>query len=251
MRRAIAAGLSDVGLQREHNEDSFVVLKEYDLSLVCSSEDLDYLEKNHHADNLRLLPNGVDLETFAPRGHDYRHDKTLLFTGNMDYAPNVDAVVYFTEAILPLIRAKRPHVKFIIAGQRPVKKVLALACDYVIITGFVKDLAATYNSASVLVAPLRFGAGTQNKVLEAMAMGVPVVCSHIGFGGLGIKSGEGAIMQTEPEAFADSVIEILSSEEMRRSVGTAGEQVVKSRFDWDIIAEMLEQYFVEASGRKL
>ncbi len=221
------------------------ILKEYNLSLVCSSEDLAYLEKIHHTGNLRLLPNGVDMKTFSPRDHDYSHNHTLLFTGNMDYAPNVDAVVYFTSTILPLIRLKYPQVKFVIAGQRPVKKVAELANDKVIVTGFIKDLAATYNSASVVVAPLRFGAGTQNKVLEAMAMGVPVVCSHIGFGGLGIKSGEGAIMQSDPTAFAKSVIELLASEEQRRKVGEEGVQVIRSRFDWDIIALKLEGYFKE------
>jgi polysaccharide biosynthesis protein PslH len=219
------------------------VLKEYDMSLVCSAEDLAYLEKTHHTHNLRLLPNGVDLVTFAPRGHDYANNNTILFTGNMDYAPNVDAVVYFTETILPVITAKMPQVKFVIAGQRPIPRVQALAGGQVSVTGFVKDLAATYNSASVVVAPLRFGAGTQNKVLEAMAMGVPVVCSHIGFGGLGIKSGEGAIMQTDPAAFANSVIDILSSEALRRKVGQDGLNVVRARFDWDIIAKTLEGYF--------
>jgi len=221
------------------------VLEQYNLSLVCSSEDLAYLEKTHNTGNLRLLPNGVDLETFAPRNHEYSHNKTILFTGNMDYAPNVDAVIYFTSEILPLIRSKQPDVQFIIAGQRPVPKVLALANDHIVVTGFIKDLAATYNSASVVVAPLRFGAGTQNKVLEAMAMGVPVVCSHIGFGGLGIKSGEGAIMQTEPDAFANSVTELLGSEKLRSQVGTEGMRVIKTRFDWDIISKMLEGYFEE------
>ncbi len=218
------------------------VLQMYDLALVCSAEDLQYLKEKHHADNLRLLPNGVDMNVFAPRGHDYSHSTTLLFTGNMDYAPNVDAVIHFTENILPLVRAEKPGVKFVIAGQRPVEKVRALANDHVEVTGFVKDLAGMYNNASVVVAPLRFGAGTQNKVLEAMAMGVPVVCSHIGFGGLGIRSGEGAIMQQQPEAFAKSVVELLSSEDLRRKVGEAGIKVVRENFDWDIIAKTLEGY---------
>jgi len=221
------------------------VIKDYDLSLVCSGEDLAYLEKIHHVDNLRLLPNGVDMETFSPHDHDYSHNQTILFTGNMDYAPNVDAVVYFIEAILPTIRAQFPDIQFIIAGQRPVPKVLALANSHVSVTGFVKDLANTYNSASVVVAPLRFGAGTQNKVLEAMAMGVPVVCSNIGFAGLGIKNGEGAIMQTNPGSFANSVIELLSSEDRRRRVGMEGLRVIKTHFDWDIISLQLESYFNE------
>jgi sugar transferase (PEP-CTERM/EpsH1 system associated) len=222
------------------------VMKAYDLALACSEEDIDYLRRTHKADNLRLLPNGVDLDTFAPRAHDYGHNQTLLFTGNMDYAPNVDAVQYFHAEILPLIRAQHPKVRFVIAGQRPVAAVKALAGDGVDVTGFVKDLAAKYNEASVVVAPLRFGAGTQNKVLEAMAMGIPVVCSQIGFAGLGIVQGEGAFMQQSAQAFAQSVIDLLGSEALRRDTGRQGMEAVRSRFGWDAIAARLEGYFEEA-----
>ena len=223
------------------------VLKEYNLALVCSQEDLDYLVQTHHVSNMRLLPNGVNLNTFSSGGHDYSHNNQLLFTGNMDYAPNIDAVIYFTESILPIIRTQYRDIQFIIAGQRPVKNVLALAGDKILVTGFVKDLATTYNNASIVVAPLRFGAGTQNKVLEAMAMGVPVVCSNIGFAGLGIKSGEGAIMQTDPERFAKSIIELLQSEEKRKRVGEQGINIIKTKFDWDIVTQKLEEYFAEIS----
>ncbi|HRO41703.1 MAG TPA: glycosyltransferase, partial [Flavipsychrobacter sp.] len=216
-----------------------------DLSLVCSQEDLDYLEQLHNIRNIRLLPNGVDLTTFKAKNHDYTHNDTLLFTGNMDYAPNVDAVVYFVQEILPVIHQKFPETKFIIAGQRPVEKVLDLATDKVNVTGFIEDLATVYNSASVVVAPLRFGAGTQNKVLEAMAMGVPVVCSNIGFKGLGIASGEGAIMKVEKQEFAEAVIDLLSSSARRKQVGEKGKEVVSTKFDWDAIAARLEQYFQE------
>jgi len=219
----------------------------YDMSLVCSQEDLEYLQRKQGISNIHLLPNGVDLDTFTAQNHDYSHNHTLLFTGNMDYAPNVDAVVYFVQEVLPQIREKIPQVKFIIAGQRPVKKVADLASDHVSVTGFIKDLATVYNSASVVVAPLRFGAGTQNKVLEAMAMGVPVVCSNIGFKGLGITSGEGAIMQTDPKAFAASVVELLSSEALRKEVGVKGMQVIKNRFGWDAIAKQLETYLLQIS----
>lgn len=223
------------------------VMMEYDLSLVCSAEDKEYLETEQRITNLKLLPNGVDLDTFKAENHDYSHNHTLLFTGNMDYAPNVDAVQYFVQDIFPLVLKKFPETQFIIAGQRPVSKVLQLASDNVKITGFIPDLSVVYNEASVVVAPLRFGAGTQNKVLEAMAMGVPVVCSDIGFKGLGIVSGEGAIMQTNPSAFADSVIELLSDEEMRSAVGEKGTKVIQSGFGWDAIADMLEMYCVQAA----
>lgn len=225
------------------------ILNQYDRSLVCSQEDLEYLKEKQGINNIGLLPNGVDLDTFYPRDHDYAHNHTILFTGNMDYAPNVDAVIYFANDILPLIWQRFPGTQFIIAGQRPVKKVQDLATDKIKVTGFIKDLAAVYNEASVVVAPLRFGAGTQNKVLEAMATGVPVVCSNIGFKGLGIESGEGAIMQTEASTFANSVIELLGSEERRRSVGQKGVAVMKSRFGWDAIASLLEKYLIEVARK--
>lgn len=222
-----------------------LVMNEYDLALACSEEDVRYLQTTHGADNLRLLPNGVDLDTFYPRKHNYSHSQTLLFTGNMDYAPNVDAVLYFNSEILPLIRTAYPDVQFIIAGQKPVESVRALAGENVVVTGFVKDLAAKYNDASVVVAPLRFGAGTQNKVLEAMAMGIPVVCSNIGFAGLGITQGQGAFMQTDAQSFAHSVIELMNSETLRRETGRQGIEVIQQRFGWDAITAELEAYFEE------
>lgn len=226
-----------------------VVMKKYDMSLVCSAEDLEYLKKTHSLSSIHLLPNGVDLDTFSARAHDYSHNHTLLFTGNMDYAPNVDAVQYFVQDVLPLIHEKYPSVQFIIAGQRPVKKVQDLASEKVKVTGFIKDLATVYNEASIVVAPLRFGAGTQNKVLEAMAMGVPVVCSNIGFKGLGIESGEGAIMRKDAAGFAEAVIALLGNEAERRTVGQKGMAVIKQGFGWDAIALMLEKYLQQVAGK--
>jgi glycosyltransferase involved in cell wall biosynthesis len=164
----------------------------------------------------------------------------------MDYAPNVDAVEYFARDIFPLILEKVPRARFIIAGQRPVKKVLQLASDKIAITGFVKDLSTMYRRAAIVVAPLRFGAGTQNKVLEAMATGVPVVSRNIGFNGLNIQSGEGVILATDTQAFAAACIALLQSEHKRKSVGEAGQQVIRQQFDWDVIAGLLNNYFIES-----
>lgn len=220
------------------------ILNDYDRSLVCSREDLEYLQQEQGIGNVRLLPNGVDLDTFSA-AHDYGLDRTILFTGNMDYAPNVDAVIYFVQEIFPLIRARVPGVAFVIAGQRPVPKVQALAAADIKVTGFIKDLATCYAAASIVVAPLRFGAGTQNKVLEAMAMGVPVVSRNIGFNGLNVASGEGAILAMEPQAFADACIALLQSASYRQTVGEAGREAVRRQFDWDVIAAQLDQYFRE------
>ncbi len=219
------------------------VLNEFNLNLVCSREDQDFLIQTHKVDNIELLPNGVDTQQFKPGKHDYGHNETLLFTGNMDYDPNVDAVLYFVEEVLPKIAKAFPDVKFVIAGQRPLDKVKALDNGKnVFVTGFIPDLSETYNSASVVVAPLRFGAGTQNKVLEAMSMGIPVVCSNIGFKGLGINDGEGAFMRLGAEEFAHQVIKLLSDKELRKTTGEKGIEVIKKSFTWETISEKLATF---------
>jgi glycosyltransferase involved in cell wall biosynthesis len=220
------------------------ILGEFNMNLVCSSEDLAFLKRAHSTDHIQLLPNGVDTAKFRPMNHDYGHNHTLLFTGNMDYAPNVDAVLYFSEEVLPIISARFPEVKFVIAGQRPIDKVKALDNGNTIsVTGFIPDLSEMYNSASVVVAPLRFGAGTQNKVLEAMAMGIPVVCSHIGFEGLGILDGEGAFMRMDKEGFAEQVCALLGDASLREITGRKGTEVISRKFSWETIAGTLEAYF--------
>lgn len=219
------------------------VITSYDKTLVCSAEDKAYLEKLHKTDNIDLLINGVDLETFdVGSGHDYSHNHTILFTGNMDYAPNVDGVQYFVQEIWPTITDKFPKSKFVIAGQRPVDAVKKLAGPTVEVTGFVPDIQEMYEQASVVVAPLRFGAGTQNKVLEAMAMGVPTVCTHIGFEGLQISSGEGVILAKEKELFIKEVLDLLANEDRRSTVGRKGEEVAKARFSWESVSSQLEVY---------
>lgn len=223
------------------------ILNEFNLNLVCSAEDLQFLKTKHKNINIALLPNGVDTEQFKPRHHDYSHANTLLFTGNMDYDPNVDAVLHFCSDIFPIILKSLPDVKFVIAGQRPIEKIKALDNgNNILVTGFIPDLADMYDTASVVVAPLRFGAGTQNKVLEAMSMGIPVVCSNIGFEGLGIGDGEGAFMRVGAEAFASQVIELLSDPGLRESTGKKGSMVIQNSFSWDRIALILESYFKAA-----
>jgi sugar transferase (PEP-CTERM/EpsH1 system associated) len=239
--------LDDIESARVLKYEAYI-LNEFNLNLVCSSEDLSFLKQAHSTGQIRLLPNGVDTNKFRPMNHDYGHHHTLLFTGNMDYAPNVDAVLYFVADVFPLIKLRFPETRFIIAGQRPIDKVKALDNGKDIqVTGFIPELTDMYNSASVVVAPLRFGAGTQNKVLEAMAMGIPVVCSNIGFEGLGIQDGEGAFMRTDAEGFAAQVCALLDSRDLREITGKKGTEMISGKFSWQKVAGMLEGYFEKRS----
>lgn len=218
----------------------------FKLNLVCSEEDAVYLREKTGA-RIEVLPNGVDTSLFHPKHHIERVRGRILFTGNMDYEPNVDAVIWFCEKILPAVLKIHPHAEFVIAGQRPVARVQALSGKKVKVTGFVQDISEEYARADVVVAPLRFGAGTQNKVLEALAMGVPVVCTEIGFKGLGIVSGQGAWLARDAEDFASKVNELLESEEKRTKLATGGGDIIRSRFSWDAVAAKLGQYLKAVS----
>ena len=218
------------------------VMKRFNLNLACSKEDIAYLKSKHGFENIELLSNGVDTNLFKPIGTDKVIRNRILFTGNMDYAPNIDGASYFVEDILPLIKKEIKDVDFVIAGQRPVKKVLDLEGEGVTITGFIPKLNEMYATAQVVVSPLRIGAGTQNKVLESMAMGVPVVCTNIGFEGLGVQSGEGVYKELTPEDFAKRVISILQNNELRDELGTKATEVISNKFSWGQIAKQLAHY---------
>lgn len=221
------------------------IMLNFDNCLACSTEDVTYLNKLHGFNHLKVFPNGVDLSTFKSNGHDYSQNNVLLFTGNMNYAPNVDAVLYFAKDIFPLLQKQFSDLRFVIAGQKPVEAVLGLAGNGVEVTGFVEHMADWYKKATIVVAPLRFGAGTQNKVLEAMAMGVPVVCSKIGFEGLGIKSGEGVFLGENKDSFSEHIQALLLDANLRKKTGELGKEVVKSKFDWDSLATLLDNYLTQ------
>jgi sugar transferase (PEP-CTERM/EpsH1 system associated) len=214
--------------------------------LVCSHEDQIYLQELG-LKTVDILENGVDTNMFKPSVDPYIPFR-VLFTGNMDYAPNIDAVTYFASEIWPKIIQKVPNAQFVIAGQRPVPKVLALKSDTIQVTGFIQDLTEEYSKAHIVVSPLRIGAGTQNKVLEALSMNIPVVTTHVGYKGLGLEPNQGALLSTNADEFAQNAIRLLSDSQMRDSIGKSGGEIIRNRFSWNGIAQKLENYFLQINN---
>ena len=213
--------------------------------LVCSKEDQEYLIQNTGV-QVELLQNGVNTTVFKPRNDKYIQNR-VLFTGNMDYAPNIDAVTYFVEEIWPAILKKVPQAEFVIAGQRPVPKVLSLASESVKITGFIPDLADEYAKAHVVVSPLRIGAGTQNKVLEALSMNIPVVCTNVGYAGLELLPNEGVALSNSIHEFINNTVHILQNETFRNDLGSKGGEKIRDKFSWQGISKKLEKYLKDVS----
>jgi sugar transferase (PEP-CTERM/EpsH1 system associated) len=187
--------------------------------------------------NAHVVPNGVDLGTFCPL--DVAEDThRIVFSGHMSVFHNVDAAVHLAEDILPLIRRSVPDCRLRIVGASPGARVRRLASlGGVDVTGFVPDLNRELNRAAVFVAPLRFSAGVQNKVLEAMAAARPVVATTEVAGGIGAVAGRHLLVGRTSKEIAGHVTSLLADVRRRRALGTAAREFVADRFSWRIAAE--------------
>lgn len=204
------------------------------------------------APNATVLPNGIDAafwrRTAAPLGAN-----TLVFTGAMNYAPNVDAALHLIRDILPLVRRKVPDVRLLVVGHSPASAIVAAASGEpgVCVTGFVEDVRPYLEQATVFVAPVRFGAGIQNKLLEALSMELPAVASPLAADGLRTEAGEHAPVQTAETAaqFASAVLEQLARRRRDPAPLAAGRQYVERHFSWDRAGAKLQEILAVVAVR--
>lgn len=189
------------------------------------------------------VPNGVDTDFFIPNGNN-KNNENLLFTGRMDYAPNIDAVIWFSKEILPLIRHAKPLITFTIVGRDPVPDVEQLKqIPGITITGEVPDTRPYYSESTIYVAPIRTGSGTRLKILEAMAMQMPIVSTTLGAEGLEINPGMDIIIADEPKDFADKVVQLLNEDSYRQDVSYQARQKALNSYSWDAIVSLQEQAY--------
>jgi glycosyltransferase involved in cell wall biosynthesis len=201
-----------------------------------------------------IVPIGVDAQYWKRKSPRVAGPNCLVFTGVMNYAPNEDAAIWLSEKILPLIRQAVPHPEVFIVGRDPssVLREKARRHPEVTVTGFVEDVRPYLERASVFVAPLRFGSGVQNKILEAMAMQAPVITTPLAAAGLrvdGVAAPPVCVADGEKQ-FAERVVELLQHEKARARLAEEGRQFVENHFVWSRSAEKLEQMCLAALGPK-
>jgi polysaccharide biosynthesis protein PslH len=194
------------------------------------------------AARVHVVPNGVDTEYFRPHGKPPQGPPHVIFTGDMSYFPNEEAVIFFARRVLPLIRNEIAGVRFLIVGRNPGRKVHELqALDGVEVTGFVPDVREWLAKAQVAVAPFTIAAGIQNKILEAMAYGLPVVATTRAAQGLSahvtglVATGETA------EELAAQVVAVLRDSQLAQRKGTDGRRKVTEEYSWATALDRLLQ----------
>ncbi len=197
---------------------------------------------------IHIIPNGVDLNYFAPQPM-IRHPQTLIFSGKMSCHANEAAALFLVEQIMPLVWARRPNACLVIAGSSPSRKLQELAEDpRILVTGFVEDLRTYLASATLAVAPLRYGDGLQNKVLEAMAMGTPVVATLQVARALQARQGREIILAEPPLEFAHAILNLLDEAGQRKRLGMAGRSYVERYHNWEHAADQLEEAYISAGA---
>jgi len=199
--------------------------------------------------NVHVIPNGVDLERF-PFRLTGRDPATVVFTGRMGYFPNADAAVFFATQVFPRVRQAIPQARFLIVGADPPARVRRLArLPGVEVTGYVPRIQDYLQRATVAVAPLRAGSGIQNKVLEAMASGVPVVATSYALGGLRAEPGVHAVRADTAPALAEAVIALLQDPARRQKLAQAARILVETHYTWEGAARQLEEVYQQAQAR--
>jgi glycosyltransferase involved in cell wall biosynthesis len=218
--------------------------------LAVSEPDRARLLELCHRAIVYTVPNGVDASAYSPSSFADRTGDvpTIAYVGSMDWHPNRDAVLFFWEHILPAIRRRIAGVRLLVIGRQDPRRAKELAVRLgsgVEVTGLVDDVRPYLEQAQVVVVPLRIGGGTRLKILEAFAMGKPVVSTSLGCEGLNVRHGEQLLVADKPEEFAESVVELLLDHSLAEKLAREGRRLVVEQYDWPVIAKRLLAVFEE------
>lgn len=214
----------------------------FDRVLVTSPVDRQALARlaPERAARIEVITNGVDLDAFSPDPGARRDPEAVVFTGKMSYHANVEAARFLVERVMPGVWARRPEAHLVIAGHRPPASLVALAsraAGRVTVTGTVANMRDVLRGATVAAAPLPYGAGVQNKVLEAMACGVPVAATPLAVSALErVEPGRDCLIGETADDLGEAIASLLGDEALRASVGRAGRAYVEAHHDWRVIA---------------
>ena len=221
------------------------IFDDFDVKAIISEPDRT-LFPHEKRNEILIIPNGVDHDYFKPQECEKRYD--LVFTGNMSYPPNVNAVEYLAEEIMPIVWKTLPETKLYIAGATPDPKVKKAASDKIIVSGWLDDIRDAYAQSRVFIAPMRIGTGLQNKLLEAMSMRLPAITSPLANASLGAKPNEEILIGSNAEEVAQHIITLLTDKEKAERLAQAGFDFTNRVYDWGKATAIMENAMISAIG---
>ncbi|MBL8119102.1 MAG: glycosyltransferase [Anaerolineae bacterium] len=212
----------------------------YHRTIVVSEKDRDELLALNPELPVEVIPNGVDVYEFRPRP--VTRVPALLFVGNYEYAPNVDAALRLATRIFPQVRQQVPQARLWLVGNAPPPELQALASPHIRVTGRVPDVRPYLARASAFVSPLYLGAGIKNKVLEALAMGCPLVATPLSVDGIAVQDGQHALV-ADAASMVPAAVRILQDPDFRQRLSVNGRQLIESSYSWDSVARRYEDLY--------
>jgi len=216
-----------------------------DLVLAVTQEDKDSLLAVAPDVRVEVIPT---IHTLMPPSDLGQQRKGLMFIGNFQHAPNVDAVKWFVTDVFPLIQRQLTGIVFHLVGSRMQKEVTILASPSVRIAGYVPDLEPYFRSSRVFVAPLRYGAGMKGKIGQSMSYGLPVVTTSIGAEGIMLQDGENALIADSPEAFAQAVVRLYTDDPLWKKIADNSLEHVRQHFSEEAVKPRLAAIFASLRG---
>lgn len=227
------------GQWRQMQAFESVMCRRVDSVIAVSREDSELMRREYKVDAINDVPTGVDTDFFRPRRAEKREPYNLVFTGSMDWLPNEDAIRYYTNEIMPLVKQQLPQTTLTVVGRNPYPALLELSRKdpSVVVTGRVDDVRPYMERASAYVVPLRIGGGTRLKIFEAMAMEKPIISTTIGAEGLPVQNESQLLLADNQADFAAAVVRVLKDEEFAFHLGRRAAVLVRERFGWNRVAQ--------------
>jgi glycosyltransferase involved in cell wall biosynthesis len=225
-----------------HLEES--ICDTFDINVVVSEQDLRLLRANHPSAHIHVVENGVDIHHFRPESVE-EEPRSLIFTGSLDWYPNLSAMRFLVREVWPHVRNRFPDARLYLAGKNPPEYVLGWTKEdsNIVVVANPDDMRPWLARAAVYVCPMLEGGGTRLKILDAMAMAKPVVSTTIGCEGLRLKHGENILVADAREEFAHKVVQLIENKELRYQMGSAGRDLVQAEYSWERIGQQLEQAY--------
>ena len=228
-----------LGIEKKRVEKYEKIAERFNIVFICSEVDREYLLNHSINANIKILRNGVDVDNFKIENVQKEKNR-IIFTGNMPYYANYDAAIYFAKDIFPKVLKQIPDAKFFIVGQNPPRRIKALSSENVIVTGYVEDLRKEYLKSCVNVAPMRFGAGTLNKILEAIVLRVPIVATSVAVEGLPKDIKQSILVAKDSNDFADKLIRLLKNNESANKESEKKQTEFIKTLSWENIVSHFE-----------
>lgn len=220
--------------------------KIFDALTIISEPDSEAIPHRLNAD-IHIVPNGVDFEKYKPIDCPKEYD--VVFCGNMQYQPNISAVCYLVEQVMPLVWKEMPETKVLLAGASPKKRVRSLASNRVTVTGWVEDIRECYTKSRIFAAPMQEGSGLQNKLLEAMSMKIPCVTTPIANNPLGGTSGQDILVGDDPQTLANHILSLLRDPEAAKIQAEKAYEYVHNHFSWESYGNQLNQILYDVTQK--